>query len=411
MNMFFGKKYILAVLVFAAIVFFAVATMFYNYDEVKDDVEDEYIRGKGESIVEKMENIKANNELIESGIVRNIFGEYTLLEIYGSIQKLTWKQESHGFEFIKDRRGYAYSGAFYVDKDKDLFEYAKRMRRLAEATAEKGTKTLFICYPEKSWIAKDYGRGLPIRKYDDIQDEFLADLMKNRVDALDLRVSLDKMGADMNRMYYKTDRMMTTYGSFRVFQAIVSEFERRYKESLDPDGSYTDIYNYSVEGYPDVFIGETANSTGKIFFGTDDFEIYNSGFEEDYVWAHIDEEQRSFVRSGNENILLERNYIRVNDIYHKKPLKAFLGGFNHWDRISNIRKPDAPKILCLRDENFSPVAVFLAPLCSELHLINPAIGDIDIEEYVAQNDFDYVLVELSAGHIRDDYFNFFEIKS
>lgn len=415
MNMFFGKKYILAVLIFAMIVALSVSTLYFNYSKIKYEVRNSYSPGsKYESITGKIENLRANDMVVENAIKNSIYGENVLLEIYGNFQKLIFKDESRSFEFIKDQKGFIYNGAFYIEKDSNLFEYARRIKRLAENEAEKGTETLFISYPEKSWIAEDYMKGLPIRKYDDVQDEFLADLMKNRVNALDLRISLDRMGADLERIYYKTDKKMTTYGSFRVFQAIVAEIESRFGEDLDPEDIYTDIYNYSVETYPGIFLGDMAVHTGILFSGTDDFEIYGSETKEEYTWSYIDDKGRSFVKSGNKNILFEKNYIKSNNIsdniYDSKLMKVFLNGYNHRDKIVNNKKPDGPKILCIRDENFSPVAIFLAPLCGELHLVNSKTSSNDIEDYIEEEDFDYVLVAFSAGHISNDYFDFFKSK-
>ena len=55
-------------------------------------------------------------------------------------------------------------------------------------------------------------------------------------------------------------------------------------------------------------------------------------------------------------------------------------------------------------ENFSAVATFLAPLCSELHLVNPSADRTDIKEYIRDNEFDLVLYALSAGRINERYF-------
>jgi len=413
MKMFFVKKYILAVLIFVLTALLGTLTLVYNENIIKYDARKIFDSGsKYESLTGKIENIGVNNKIIDDAIRKNIFGKHELVELYGGIQRLILKSEMQNFTFLKDNRGYVYNGAFYVDKDENIFEYARRIGRLKEYMEEKQGRALFVSYPEKSWIAKDYESGLPIRNYGYVQDELLAGIMKNRGDYLDLRTAFDKMGVDKEHIYYKTDRRMTTYGSFKVFQAIVAEIDRRYGVDLDSDGTYTEIYNYSVEVYPDIFLGDMATDSGRLFFGTDDLEIYNSETKEEFIWHYIDDKGRSFVKSGNKNVLLEKHYIESNklsdNMYGNDLMKVFLNKYNQWDKIVNVKNPDGPRILCVRDESFSQVAMFLAPLCSEIQLISPATGDIDVEDYLEENDFDYVLVAFTAGHISDHYFDFFE---
>lgn len=412
MNIYFKKKQIVSILIFGVMAIIGTLTLANEYRGIKADVLKSYkSQNEEDSFFDKIEKTKINNKNVEDAVNKNIFGRNIFVETYGSVQKLMLKKEGRNFEYVKDNDGYVHSGAFYIEHDKELFGYSKRIRKMKEAAANSGAKLLFVSYPEKSWITTNQEKGLPIREYDYIQDEFLTYLMNNRVDSLDLRVSLKKMNADKNRLYYKTDKTMTTYGSFMVFQSIISELNSRYGESLDPEGIYSDINNYSVENYTDSFLGYVSRKIGKSFSGVDDFEIYVPKFKGQYTWELTNDQDEIFFKTGDINILLERIYMNEKNLYKRSPLKVFMRENNKLDKVVNMGNPEGPKILWFKDDNFSPVAVFMAPVCSELHLINLSTTDVDIEEYVKENKFDYVLFGISAGHINGDYFKFFKKES
>ena len=63
----------------------------------------------------------------------------------------------------------------------------------------------------------------------------------------------------------------------------------------------------------------------------------------------------------------------------------------------------------IRDSYFSPVITFMAPMCSRIDAIwsLESSDQIDIEQYVKENRFDYIIVEMYPYNIEDDAFNFF----
>ncbi len=402
MKSFFRKKIIFSVAVVLSILAISVMTLVYGHESIAKEYSelsrtDEY----GGGIIAAAEMVRTKTSYTEQAIRENVTGRNFFTEVYGLAHMIMLKDEIREFAYIKDKDGFLHSGAFYIEEDDLLELYAKKVRKLADAA---GAKTMFISFPEKSYIENDFEKGMPVREYDYIQDEFLTYLMGNRVDSLDLRNSLKRRGSKKNELYYRTDKSMTTYGSFEVFCSIVSEIDKRYGMSMDPENIYTDRSNYTVEEYPGAFIGNMARDAGIIFSGRDDFEIYIHAFPQEFRWEYVNHKEQTFNKVGDSEILMMREYLNNDDIHARYPIRTYLGGINDWDKITNLKKPDAPKILCIRDDNFSAVATFLAPLCSELHLVNPSADGTDITKYIRDNEFDLVLYAVSASRINERYF-------
>ncbi len=402
MKSFFRKKIIFSAAAGLSILAISVMTLVYGHESIAKEYSelsktDEY----GGGIIAAAEMVRTKTSYTEQAIRENVTGRNFFTEVYGLAHMIMLKDEIREFAYIKDKDGFLHSGAFYIEEDDLLELYAKKVRKLADAA---GAKTMFISFPEKSYIENDFEKGMPVREYDYIQDEFLTYLMGNRVDSLDLRNSLKRRGSKKNELYYRTDKSMTTYGSFEVFCSIVSEIDKRYGMSMDPENIYTDRSNYTVEEYPGAFIGNMAREAGSIFSGRDDFEIYIHAFPQEFRWEYVNHKEQTFNKVGDSEILMMREYLNNDDIHARYPIRTYLGGINDWDKITNLKKPDAPKILCIRDDNFSAVATFLAPLCSELHLVNPSADGTDITKYIRDNEFDLVLYAVSASRINERYF-------
>lgn len=391
MKNFFKKKEIFAIIFIICCMSISIPTLIYKSNKVISELEfDDTF----------------TFDTIETSLSDNLFGKYILVDIYGMAQKLMFKHEAGNFEFIKDSHGNFYNGAFYIEDEKNLMTYAKNLRKLGATASKSGARTLFINYPEKNWTATQINLGLPLRDYQALEDQFLTVLMQNRIDNMNLKDYFRKIAVDKNSLYYKTDRSMNTYGNFLSFCAIVNEFENKYNVKLDPNNIYTDLKNYNIEKYPDAFLGNMGKAYGKPFASLEELEIYRVNKPQQYTWEYL-EGKLNYSKSGDENMFFNLNYLNEPNLYYRRGLDIFLEGCNDLDKITNLNNKTAPKILCIRDNNFSSIAIFLAPLCSELHLID-ALSNIDIDAYLLENKFDYVLMCVSSGHINNHYFDFYE---
>lgn len=397
MDNFFKKKEVFAVIMVLGFLSLSLSTAFY----------------KSNSFISEIKYESASNSESESGfnfieaeLRENLIGRFIFTDIFGYVQKIMLKHETGNFEFIKSKDGTLYNGAFYIEDDDNLVLYAKNLRKLGATASTVGARTLFINYPEKNWTAENVTKGLPLRDYEFVEDQFLTMLMQNRVDNIDLRTYFRRIDVDKKMLYYKTDRSMNNYGSFLAFCSILQGLEDMYQLKLDPDNIYTDISNYNIEKYPNVFLGDMGRSYGKTFSGLDDIEIYRTKYPQEYIWEY-QQNGLNYMKRGNEDIFFNLNYLNEENPYSRKSMDVFLEGLNDVDKITNLKNNTAPKILFIRDDNFSPIAAFMAPLCSELHLINP-MGGTDIDSYISTHQFDYVIMCVSSGRINNHYFDFYK---
>ena len=79
------------------------------------------------------------------------------------------------------------------------------------------------------------------------------------------------------------------------------------------------------------------------------------------------------------------------------------------DDVPNPYNPDGKKIFMIRDSYFSPVISFMAPLCGEVEAMWSLEDrdELDIEEYIRNNEFDCIIMEIYPYNINDEAFRFF----
>ncbi len=345
------------------------------------------------------------------GLIPSVDLTCKALTAYGNIEKILEKKESKNLNYVKDEEGYIYYSAAYIQPDENVLDYATRIRRLKEFAEKKGTKCMVVSFPQKNWQKTEAGIGLHIANYNYLQDEFLFNLMYGRVDSLDLRNAFNEMQADKNRLYYKTDSSLTTYGSFIAFAALLDELEHRYDFKLDPHGYYRNLENYKITEYKKCFLGNLGDDTGLGFAELEDFQLYILQDQHRYIWQRLSKENSKYTKEGmGVKTLFDMSSLKAENVYNADFMDVFMDSDDALDVVKNMDNKEGLKVLCIRDENFSPLGVFLAPMCSELHLISADTSLVDIEDYVSDNNFDLVLVGISSKNIKEESFKYGKTK-
>ena len=64
----------------------------------------------------------------------------------------------------------------------------------------------------------------------------------------------------------------------------------------------------------------------------------------------------------------------------------------------------------IRDSYFSPVIAFMMPMCGEIDAIwtLEETGKLDIETYVQEKTFDYIIIEVYPYSLNDNAFDYFK---
>ena len=110
----------------------------------------------------------------------------------------------------------------------------------------------------------------------------------------------------------------------------------------------------------------------------------------------------------NKSALLDQS-----DLYTGSQYALYLNELRIYEKIINYENTDGSKIFMIRDSYFSPVISFMMPMCGEIDAIwsLEESEQLNIENYVKENKFDYIIIEVYPYNINDAAFNFFKGES
>jgi hypothetical protein len=342
-----------------------------------------------------------------------VFSNPYLIEAYAYTQKLMGKREIYNFGYIISDSGAVRQGQFYSTQPhpNELRQYAYRIHRLNLAVENQGGRLIFMGTPDTitEGDGNIFASGMYPRRFSNDMDTFFNYMRELRVDYLDVRNILNQSHLPSARFMFNTDHNWTTEASFKAFRGLAERL------SLDPEYFYRDISNYDLETHRGIFLGSYGRATGSIFSGFDDFTVFFPRFDNEYHIVLIDPisgEQYEIIGEFRDTLCYE-GALNITDPYTQSPYDCFVHGMNSHAKITNLDNPDAPKLLLIHDSFMQPMVGFLAPLFSEIHMIW-AVYDVyknnmpfDVEKYISENSFDYVIVQLHPLNITDSGVNFF----
>ena len=346
--------------------------------------------------------------------ILTISGSYSVfkesfVEIYGGVQKILGKTEFNNFTLIKGKDDVLYYGSIVALENDNYYEYAKRVKRAAQTARSKGAKVMFVLPPTKIlYGVSDTDHLFMLNDKNAAQDEFMLRLQECGVQALDLRKSFIDSQLEMDVLFYKTDHYWTTEGAFIAMVEIVEGIERIYGIQLDKDGYYSDRNNYSSKTYEQVSTGAMGKISGRTYAGMDNFTILTPDFDTDFEWH--DMEHNTVTAGDFEKAFINIKFIEEEGTYRNYANHVYLAGVVDRDRIINNKNKTGPKILCLRDGYFSPVACFLAPMCSQIDMVYTDRGhnDIDYEQLIKEEKYDILLIENYPYNLDEESFDYFK---
>lgn len=358
-------------------------------------------------------DVRYSVEWIENVLNDNVAYKTEFVEVHSYLQLLMGKEETTNFDIIRSRNGETDYGNFYPVVSADIPELAQRMKRMRDYVATRGTTVLF--WNTLSLYTRgysDYAPGLPAYDQNPDADAMLYYLQSYGVDYLDSRAALAGSELPPEAYRFKTDHHWTVQAAFESFRALVRKLDDDYGAGLDPDGFYADPANYSSILYPQSFLGTLGRRAGIPFSGLDDFTLIWPRFETSFTVEAVSGDSLRWVTGSFEESLLDMYYMKTNPIYTTAPYTAYLGGNSAYKRIVNHNNPDGPRMLIIYDSFALPAVTFLASVMGEIHMLWPLATDsvqspLDITAYIAEHDFDYIIVELYPGNFNRESFSFF----
>ena len=334
----------------------------------------------------------------------SILGEEELVYSHSLLQVFLGKEESGGFEIIKGNNGELDYGNFYPVLTTNTEEYALRMRRLLDYESSRDSHVMFINAIDLFNRDKSsYAADLPVNDQNTISDAMLYYLQSYGVDYLDSRKILKESSLPPDQYRYNTDIHWTVEAGFEVFAGLIEKLSDEYDLDLDPDSFYKNPDNYKKSVFPQSYVGILGQRTGTPFSGKDDFLFLEPDFETQFTLEYIRNDTEYTVTGDFKEALINHSYWDSGNLY-----ASYLSGQTQWKRITNERSQTGPRFLFICDSFAMPIISFLAPMASEIHVICPLTGQPpDLEEYLLEQDFDFVFVEYYPGNITEQGFDFF----
>lgn len=359
---------------------------------------------------ETISNVVAD---LDADIISSMYGRMEFIEGYSFIQVLLDKREFNNFSYIKDEDGYLHYASFFREDTNDIEEYAKRLKRLQDYVEPNGTKVLFFVTPGKYVRGEtNFRTGMPVNNPDTIVDEMLFYLNRYGVETVDCRKYIPNDSMTIQDAFFKTDHHWTIPAAFTATQVLVEQMEEKFGVDLDPDDYYMNPRQYEYVVYQKGMLGSMGRKTGANFSGLEDFEALWPKFENHYnrYCMGVTDQTQHFHGTTTEALMDTDVLLENDDIYSDSQYSLYLNGLRPYEQIINEDNPDGCRIFAIRDSYFSPMIVFLAPMCGQIDAMwsLEESHKLDIESYVKENEFDYIIMEIYPYNINGDAFNFFK---
>ena len=181
---------IFAAVFFCSVIGYGALNLWYAKEPLAENVQEAWDNIREEPAAETVVNAVAD---LDTAVTENTLFRYPLLECYGGMQLALGKHEENAFDVVKDKDGYLHGGNFWTGFGDDTKELAVRVRRLADAMEERGTKVGFVLPPMKVVRQQAAYTGIPYNDFTEQADSLLRWLRYYSVPYLDLRESLSRV--------------------------------------------------------------------------------------------------------------------------------------------------------------------------------------------------------------------------
>lgn len=306
------------------------------------------------------------------------------------------KNENNGFEYVRDKNGYFYQGNFLnmpEIRPKDMALYIKRLEKKFE---DKNTKLIVLLYPSRyndEWTKGYY--GIPYNDYNEYEDKLLQYFRYYNIEHIDFREMYIEHSADIEDVFYKTDKHWTTQSSFAGFKVLTEYLNTEYDAGLDD--FYTNPNNYFWETHKDAFLGSYGKEVGLNYAGMDDYTLIIPKFSTAYSYTYSEGDTKVSVNGNMENTLINRDYLQSDDYYNKDLWLSYMGGYHETEEIINVNNTDGMNVLFIRDSNTSPLATFFSSYCSSISMINLEYADTEaVQSMIEAKEYDYIFIAMSV---------------
>ncbi len=333
-------------------------------------------------------NIKQSIIKEEKNYTDNIYLKNIFLESYSAYAKTMDSHELNGV--IKLNNSYLHipnKGIKNLDvKTKKLVEFAKSIN----------IPFIFVSMPDS--VSKKPSL-LPLSKSNiiDTQTDKLIDVLNNNnITTIDLRE--DKLNKSFDYMYFKTDHHIKPMYAFDLYTQVVNEVEN--KLNIKVNDKFTDVSNFNIKTYKDIFLGTAGKRTGRAYGGIDDFDVISPKFDTSFkISSSYGNNEGDYSKVFVDNTFLVYNYYEIN-VY-----KAYAGNIYTNMSVQNLSADASDKsILIIGDSSSMPTSCFMACAFKTLNVIDLRYQDKDFSliDYINSINPDLVIMQYSPMVLSDE---------
>lgn len=200
---------------------------------------------------------------------------------------------------------------------------------------------------------------------------------------LDLHSAMHAQKMPHVDQYYRTDHHWKTRTALWAAREIAG--------ALGLDTSALREDGFTVETYPNCFLGSEGKHCGRFYSRPDDFELLLPKAETSFTRTFLKSEETK-TGSFDEALLFRRHLERT--IGAENAYAVFLNG-DDAVTIQNNLNPNGVHITFIKDSYTISVAPYLALLCGRLDLLDPRYDKEIILPFIRENRPDYVCVSVS----------------
>ena len=272
---------IFAAVFFCSVIGYGALNLWYAKEPLAENVQEAWDNIREEPAAETVVSAVAD---LDTAVTENTLFRYPLLECYGGMQLALGKHEENAFDVVKDKDGYLHGGNFWTGFGDDTKELAVRVRRLADAMEERGTKVGFVLPPMKVVQQQAAYTGIPYNDFTEQADSLLRWLRYYSVPYLDLRESLKDDNLSYEETYYKTDHHWSPLAAFAAFADTV-EWIISMERGWITAGDFRDLSQYETKNFPGLMLGSQNRDAGVVYSGgTEDYQVYYPKSGGDFTW-------------------------------------------------------------------------------------------------------------------------------
>ena len=306
------------------------------------------------------------------------------IQLKAMSERLLGKQENNGVYFGTD--GQTLFAQFTAPTDEELSQRVGFVNNLGDNL---DVPVYFSLVPDKSFVWADLLPANAPKVDDNSTIQRAWELCGDSVSFINLTwVLKDSCGTadegesrNSDDCFYRTDHHWTTMGAQRAYEGLMA--------GMGLTEAFTSGELHEVS---DSFYGTTYSSSGAAWVAPDHIYTY---VPEGGTMGHIT------VTGYPEGAPIDSSLYHPEKLEVKDKYAYFLGGNQP---LCVIQNPDAPngKLLVIRDSYSDSLAPFLAEQFQEVHLFDLRYNNMSIQQYVADNSIDQVLVLYSVSNFSTD---------